>query len=293
MINDRRQWVWFGLSMAILASGCYTSGGTRGKLGDAMDKASDRNTGSRKVETHPSVNPSLAPGSERDTIVAYEAVDSVLVSHDPATGRVMLVKPKPKPAPPPLLQSLGIYAGSGTMKSTTYYGMSTIGVSYEAFLSDYKRFRVDGNLRASSIPIQQTSYLSESLDGGVLLLQAGGDLNYFTTPLHTFMGHYFFFGCHYTYMGWSYKNAIYADEYDDYGNKIGAEKIESDALQGLDFSLGMGWNPVQVKWFNIGFEVSPGAILWDTSTEKGFDNDVFPILAYLSLSATLKLNLKL
>ena len=276
--------------MTMFNMGCYTSGGTRGKLSDAMDKASDKNTGSRKVETHPPSRP-VNPETYRDTIAVYPTPDSLAVRHDTATGRAILVTSQSR-TPSAFMESAGLNAGSGTMKSTTYYGMTRLGVSYELFNSASQRYRIDFNLRASSVPIQQTSHLSESLKGGVVMLQAGADYNYFTTPPHTFMGHYLFCGVHYTYMVWRYKNAIIADEYDDYGNRLRTQRIDADALQGLDVSVGMGWNPVQVKWFNIGFEASPGVILWDTSTQEGFDNDVFPILTYLSLNATVKLNFK-
>lgn len=250
----------------LLLCGCYAGTKSRGKLSDAMSAASDDNKGSREVSTRDTLT--VPPDSGYAWRRRYHRDDS----RHYYRGSLELGA---------FYQSLGLVVGNGLLKSKDFYRLSMVGVSYEELWAPSKRIRLDFNGRIAQAPIQQTSKLSESLDGGVTLLQGGFDVNYFTTPHYTFMGHYLFAGFQVTSMWWSYRNAITTTQ---------GEVITGDQLGGLDVSLGMGWNPIQVKWFNIGLEAAPGVILWADETSKGFDNDVFPDLFYLLFNATMKFN---
>jgi len=130
-------------------------------------------------------------------------------------------------------------------------------------------------------PIQHTSVLKQSLDGGITLLNLGLIYRWFSTPEHTFLGQYFTLGLKYNYMIWSYKNPIWADTYDDWGNVTGTEKITYDRLSGFEFFSGIGFHILQVEEIQIGGEFSPGVIFWFGETSEGFENDVFSTFWYV------------
>ncbi|MBM3326599.1 MAG: hypothetical protein FJY65_06425 [Calditrichaeota bacterium] len=268
------------LAVLGLLCGCYTTTVSRGKLSDPMNKASDDYKGERVVRT-------------RDSLVVPP--ESLWVWHNAPGHRY----PPPEPAPQrrPLTNvfySIGFNLSSGLLHGGDFYGYRGGGLSYEMFGVDKrddirvngekekpKGSRFDFNVKFASAPLQETSRLNRSLTGGVGLFEIGGDADFFTTPYYTFMGHYFIVSLHYAYMGWSYRNAVRTEE---------GELIEGDALQGLDLGLGMGWNPMQMRYLHIGLEATTGIILWDTYTREGFENDVFKPFLYLQLSAMLKVN---
>jgi len=123
-------------------------------------------------------------------------------------------------------------------------------------------------------PIQHTSVLKQSLDGGITLLNLGLIYRWFSTPEHTFLGQYFTLGLKYNYMIW-------ADTYDDWGNVTGTEKITYDRLSGFEFFSGIGFHILQVEEIQIGGEFSPGVIFWFGETSEGFENDVFSTFWYV------------
>ena len=179
---------------------------------------------------------------------------------------------------------LGVSVGYGLLKSDDFYGLSSVMLSYEGF--SYHKIRFDLHLGLESSPIQEASLLNKSLDGGILMLQLGVDVNFFTTPPHTFMGQYFMIGTDIVFMSWSYRNPLIV--LDEYGDEV---KIESDGLSGLDLNLGLGWHLAQTKYFILGGEVQPGVIFWGPYTTEDFENDVFPTFWYLRLTVTMKLRL--
>lgn len=181
----------------------------------------------------------------------------------------------------------GIAYGSGAMNNKDFYGLNSLTLSLEGFAGE--KTRLDLKAGFSFAPIQQTSDLNESLSDGVVLLFAGFQYNRFTTPRYTFMGQYFFGGMNLALMVWSYKNPIFADEYDDYGNVIYTEKITSDALVGYDFHAGLGWNLAQTKIVNFGLELDLGITFWSWTTKEGFDNDVFESFRYAKINFMAKI----
>ena len=143
------------------------------------------------------------------------------------------------------------------------------------------RIRIDIHGSIHGAPVQETSSLSEALDGGVVLLGLKLDFNFYTTPSHTFIGQYFIFGIGYTYMQWHYANEVVMD-YDI---------IENDALDGLELYTGAGIHLIQTRFLNLGAELTPGVIFWLGRTAEGFDNDVFKPFWYIRLDFKLSIPL--
>jgi hypothetical protein len=173
---------------------------------------------------------------------------------------------------------LTLAGGTGVMKSSDFYGLNHVTIALGTFPAG--RHYIELLAGVSWAPVQETSTLSESLDGGISMVHLGLGYQYHTSPKHTFMSLYICAGLSYTYMWWSYKNPFEAMEYDEYGNPIGMETISSDGLSGFEIYIGLGANLVQTENFNLGAEVLPGLIAWLGETSEGFDNDVFDTFTY-------------
>jgi len=265
------------LILSILLAGCYTNKQRRGKLSDAMAGASKSKKEERKVKTKP-----VKRAVHHDSTRVIPGQDSLYISRKKAFINIETGSKVSKPA-------LGFITGTGLLKSEDFYGLSDFILSYESFNGQY--WRADIQLGTTYAPIQTTGLLNESLKDGVLIVHLGIQANRFTTPMHTFLGQYFYFGFKINAMMWSYKNPIIVDEYDDFGIVIGEEEISHDVLIGFDLNLGIGLNLIQTHYLTLGGECSPGVVLWANETEEGFDNDIFSSFLYIKLKLCVKLGL--
>jgi hypothetical protein len=250
----------------LLLAACTGSSQSNGaKLSDAMQKASDDNTGDRTVATRP-----LYQDEDTSRSMLGDFLSAVSVVHD-TTSESLHAAPVVKenssdtPAQPTWFSLAG---GSGVINSNALYGLNHLEARLSGYLSSRTRFALIGGIDWA--PVQTTSNLSRSLDGGVLILNARGQFNWYTTPQHTFLGQYFFLGGGYNYMMWQYRNAI----------RVAGRSVRSDALDGVEFFGGVGLNLIQTKHFQLGGEVTPGIMLWFPTTSEGFDNDVFSAFPY-------------
>ena len=263
---------------ALFLQSCFSSNKHRsGKLSDAMEEASDEHKGERKVDTQPD------PDDEDDGIehtVGVGGHSSGLVANDSLAADSALINKEHN------LNWLTLAGGTGLLKKDDFFGLNHASVALGAYAAERHYFEAIAGI--SWAPVQETSMLSESLDGGVTLLQIGLGYKYYTTPRHTFMGLYLCAGLGYTYMSWTYANPFEAMAYDEYGNEVGMETIRSDGLSGFEMYTGLGLNLIQSKKFQLGAEVLPGLIAWGGETSEGFDNDVFGAFYYTKLKFFLR-----
>ena len=249
----------------------------RGKLSDAMEESSDKHKGERKVDTQP--DPDYEPEEEEDIdVVGLGAAGLVAEGSQAADSADVSFGSK--------ADWVSIAGGTGLLKEEDFFGLNHFNLAIGTYPAD--KHYVELTAGISRAPLQETSLLSESLDGGVILLQLSLAYKYYTTPRHTFMGLYLCAGIGYTYMTWSYKNPFQAMAYDEYGNELGMETISSDGLSGFEIYGGLGVNLIQYNRFQIGAEVLPGVILWGGETSEGFDNDVFANFQYTKLKIFLR-----
>jgi hypothetical protein len=127
-----------------------------------------------------------------------------------------------------------------------------------------ERQRLEGFAGAGYPLIDEAADLDRSIDD-IWLVNFGVRYKFFTTPRHTFLGHYFTVGLAYSQLHWSYENPIQLDN----------ETIRRDDLEGLELFAGMGLHLAQTERFQLGLEVLPSMTLWAAHTAQGFDNDVF------------------
>jgi len=263
-------------------SSCFSSNhNRRGSLSDAMEKASDESE-DREVETEPDPEPEYYYEDDDDAyIVQSFSDDSSDQEYEQLQPEVIDTDLESIPA------WFSVRGGTGAIKGKDYFGLNHFNLAVGAFPEPQHRIEVNAGFAWA--PIQQTSVLKQSLDGGVTLLNLGLNYKWFTTPEHTFLGQYFSFGFKYNYMFWSYKNPILADYYDDWGNYDGTEEISNDGLSGFEFYTGIGFHVLQVKGFQIGTEFSPGVIFWVWETTEGFENDVFSTFWYVKFKVLVNL----
>jgi hypothetical protein len=251
-------------------AGSSRSNGAR--LSEAMRKASDDNSGDRTVATRPLYQEADTSGSLLGDFLSAVTIVHDSTSESPRDSRAPKEKQSDAPAQPTWL-SLG--GGSGVINSNALYGLNHIEARLSGYLSQRTRLALIGGIDFA--PVQTTSNLARSLDGGLLILNARGQFNWYTTPQHTFLGQYFFLGGGYNYMMWQYRNAI----------RAAGRSVRSDALDGVEFFGGVGLNLIQTKHFQLGGEVTPGIMLWFPTTSEGFANDVFSAFPYTRFTMVL------
>ena len=265
---------------ALFVQSCASSNKNRsGKLSDAMEEASDEHKGERKVNTQPDPD-----DEDEDNDIAY-SVDagghsSSLVANDSLTADSTLIDVESN------LNWFTLSGGTGLLKKDDFFGLNHASLALGAYAAQRHYFEVYAGI--SWAPVQETSMLSESLDGGVTLLQIGAGYKFYATPRHTFLGLYLCAGLGYAYMRWSYKNPFEAMAYDENGNELGMDTISGDGLSGFEMFAGLGVNLVQSKNFQLGAEVLPGLITWGGETSEGFNNDVFDTFYYTKLKLSLR-----
>jgi hypothetical protein len=242
--------VWF-LSLQGCCSS-FLSGGHRGRLSDAMEKASDDYEGEREVETEDDWQ---EDESEVETVISEDYSSTSL------TGQSSV-----SPADSSNQMSGKVFSmsgGPGLLSGEDFYGYHHANLGFGLCSRQLHIFQL--YVGYMWVPVSTTGTLHRSLNNGVLLLQAGAEIKYFMTPHYTFMGQYFIGGLAIHYMFWSYKNTIYAD----------GESINSDSMSGFELYAGVGINLMQTRYFQLGGECLPGMILWSKETRRGFENDVF------------------
>ena len=289
-----------------MLAGCASSKEGRGNLSGAMNKASDKHTGSRDVApattTYTPIDVHVeVPREERreqeehhehrehlrdqerqndssfaivdtskvfsDTIVVPDSAQQTAQNNIPVSTAAEDLFPKPVPW-------VSLSGGSGLVDQTTYYGLSNATLRIGVNVDESTRIEFEGWVGWS--PIQTTSQLSHSIDG-ITILGAGIRGSWYLTPPYTFLGVYLFGGAGYNYMMWSYKNALTSE----------GSTINNDAIDGVDLYAGVGVNIVQTKNFQLGFEARPGVGVWIGPTSQGFDNDVFSPLWYVKFGPVL------
>lgn len=263
------------LIMALLP-GCSGSGANRrGKLSDAMEKASDKHHGDRKTET----KPPPAPETGENTV---SLPDSEVTATQVEVERTSL--PGEDTSPDSDITSWGWTTLSFGTALTTQDGFAGLN-QFNLTLGNYiaQRWRAEVVLGGGWAPMKEGSDLHNSLKKNVIILSIGLTAKYYLTPGHTFLGNYLLAGLSYDRMFWEYKNPITADVYDEYGNVINTEKIHSDNIGGTDIYLGIGFNLAQTRRFQLGLEAVPGILLWGSQTWGKFDNDVFKPAVYAKL----------
>lgn len=270
----------FGL---ILQSCFGTSKNRRGKLSDAIEESSDEHKGKRKVETQPDPDyeedePDYVVGVVSETEALVED-DSLSADSVPVDSAIIIQRRSQ--------DWFTVAGGTGLLKQDDFFGLNHFNLAIGTFPAEKHYLELAAGF--SWAPVQETSLLSQSLDGGVILFHIGLGYNYYFTPEHTFMGIYLCAGLGYAYMRWSYKNPFEAMAYDENGNELGMETISSDGLSGFELYTGFGLNLVQTEGFQFGAKVLPGLIAWGGETSEGFDNDVFDTFYYTKLKLFIRI----
>lgn len=290
----------FMFAMALLLNCSGSGANRRGKLSDAMGKASDKHEGDRKTNTEPSPGWEIEEGVEKEKVSAKPAEKARVRVASPPDSGVAVNRPNVEEA---------TLAGKDTSKDTSidsifarpswfslsfgkalttqdgFAGLNQFNFAFGGYNS--QRGRVEVVIGVGWAPVEEGSELRNSLEDNVIILSIGVAGKYYLTPQHTFLGNYFFGGVTYNHMVWEYKNAIIADVYDDYGNVSGTEEIDFDNIGGLDIYLGIGFNLAQIRRFQLGLEAVPGILLWGFQTHEGFDNDVFKPAVYGKLKVVI------
>ena len=248
--------------------GCATTGRyekRRGSLKDAAEKASDDYEGERKVKTEYEW-----VDDEPEIVAIYEETDEEKYQ-DYEEGEYSEV-----------LNGfwLNTKFSTGLVKSEHFYGFHQFNLGIGGYIKEKNWLSFFVGYAHS--PVQETSKLHKSIDGGVHILNAGFEWKYFTTPKYTFLGNYLLLGSALDYMCWEYKNALV----DQYGYII-----ESDCLGGFELYTGIGFNLINPYKVKLGIEISPGVIFWGGNTSEGFDNDLFDPFLYLKLKVILNFSL--
>ncbi len=237
----------------------------RGKLSEAMEKASTDYEGDRRISTpeHEYRDPVLIPDVDEQIIsVPDRGPDMPDTETEGQKQEDEHGFWYTEESDNDILYSLT--GGTGVIKGEDFYEHKHISISVGKYLSENQRLEFFGGIGWA--PVQETSDLDNSIEDGIILFVGGINYKYFTTPRYTFLGQYFLLGIALNEMFWHYENPIIVEN---------ENRIRSDHITGLELIAGLGVHIAQTKYFQIGAEVLPNIILWDFSTNKGFSNDVF------------------
>jgi hypothetical protein len=174
---------------------------------------------------------------------------------------------------------LGFGIGTGAISIGDLYGMTEFSACFTKPFGDDEVGAV--YLLVQHAPVQHTSRLKASLNGGVTIVGIVGDFRFYRTPLYTFIGHYLSAGIGVHALVWEYLHELQLPQYDDNDMFTGYERVTNDAILGFDLHAGMGFDIGQVWGAHLEGEVTPGLMLWSGKSTKGFNNDLFKPFLYL------------
>ncbi len=228
------------------------------KLSKAMKKSSDEYKAERTIDTddtqpdRPQFKPLLHPSMPDES--APEKASGEKIQSD-------------------TIGVAGLNIGTGSFEGNDFYRLHHADLSFGFYFKEKRRWEAFVGL--GQLMVDETAELDKSIDD-VWLYSIGLRYKRYTTPDHTFLGHYFTFGLSYDYLHWSYENDILVDD----------RTVGGDGLYGYQFFGGMGFNLAQFNNYQLGVELLPSVVLWQAYTDEGFDNDVFGTLFMLKLRFT-------
>jgi hypothetical protein len=243
---------------------------SRGRLSDAMEKASDNNKGSRKTEVPDDEN------NDHLSVIFYPFKEDVVEEgpsdgngdartsespmHDPENGKNEIYP-------------IGGSGGVGLLKSDDFSEMIYTDVSFGWLENDSW---LELYIGAAWAGVDHASELDASLDSGITLFNFGFDYKKKISANPKWDTPYFLFGAAYQWMSWGYENAITTAD---------GDTIKDDSLDGLEIHAGFGKNLTKTNGSNFGIEVIPAVIFWSPQTKEGFENDVFDPFFMLKIQA--------
>jgi hypothetical protein len=260
----------------ISCSASKSSKRSRGSLSDAMGKASDKNKGSREVESD----------DEEDEGSGFSIFDifSSTNNDDDEKRRTRYRE-----------EEISYVEENNTAPKINYGSI---------FSLNYNNNRA--NLNGSIISNNQfgIQYLSKSSDRnstgfGVYLNYGESDLasqklsesikniSFFNLGLvqrlglsenKTFAGSFLELAAGYTHFSWTYQNPI----------KSESEYIKRDAVGGIDLSMGLGLILFQKSNFQLVPSINAGIKLLSDETSKGFDEDFFKSSSHINFKIALE-----
>ncbi len=231
---------------------------TRGKLSEAMEKSREANAEERQVS---------------DTKIEYD-------HKEPYPLRKRYHKDENRFNQHLGDKDYGIRINNSLIYSKDING--EIGSSFVIASHTAPKRRLSLDLGFSYSPMNLESKLSKSIDG-YLEGHIGLQRRIYSTPDHTLMGLFMLFGADVRFIAWTYKNPIKTAVYDEFGNFISDELINSDGLNGLSFHLGAGWSFIQSKHIKLSAELCLLGAIYGFETWENFENDVFPTSAQVRL----------
>jgi hypothetical protein len=278
---------------------------SRGKLSDAMAKASDQNKGSRVIsesDTETTFQPypddyifSEINDSEnkrnqktRPLDIIFSELDKkgagALGENKEAESNSSNIPSDSKIKPSDIRQSnkenqkeknspFGIMGGVGIISSQDFSEMINLNITLGGYHRDKGGCIYLGGSWAG---VDRTSKMDNSINDGVFLINLGVDLkNSFFNNSKWHMP-YFIYGGAYRHMFWTYENQISTSD---------GTIISSDSLSGIELHAGLGKSVLRTKGRRIGIEVVPSIIFWLWRTDNGFANDVFDPFIFLNMRA--------
>ncbi len=255
------------LGLSILTS-CSVNQRTA-NLKDAMKKSSNKYFGNRKVSGY--VHKS---NDSKNNDNFKKAEVRIITKPNPEKNKIVLFDST-------YSKMVAFRFGTGFLNSKEFYGLSHFSF-LKGVYSSKKHDAILFHFGLTQSPVQQTSDINYSISGGIFELSVGGEHRKYLTSSYVFLGNYLHVGGNLDFMTWKYKNTIYVDEYDDYGN-LTTKSVNSDGLFGLDFFCGTGIDINQTKRKHLGLEITPGIQIWFPITTQGFKNNYFYPYFYLKV----------
>lgn len=273
------------LLTAILVSCSYASDKERGKLSEAVEKSNDDYEGERKVaDTQESDDEedgslfwfilNLLSSSDDDD----HDVNDDMEDDDDETVNMEIC-----------YQSFGLSLLGGLHHSLNYSRFAGFSLQYSLAFHPNRIHSLEYGHHF--FPIKQNSYFYGSIPR-LSNVSFGYQFRYYFSPAHKPMSPFLAFGLESKILSWKYKNPVYTDVYDEFGNFLLTEEISSDRIFNISSSIGTGVTFLRTKKINTSIGIHLGGIIYKDKTFESFENDLFFPDFFARLNVTFEFSFK-
>lgn len=240
--------------LSLLLQGCGTTEPMkRGKLSDAMGKASNTHKGARTVDPVP--DETAMQDSHQQHVMSDSSQNTVASTH---------AQDDEEMTPGRRFGSIGLSYGKGLIEGKKYLTHDSYQLSVGS--TEAGKWRHALLLGTESIRVNPSSSLYDSVRPNLRVFSflIKGEYSFFSqaAPVRP----YLMLGAGGAHMIWRYNNGI--STYD-------GATIYFDGVSGLTLQTGVGVSATMMRFLRISAEFTPRVHLWSDTTSEDFDNDYF------------------
>jgi len=275
------------LATAVLVSCAYAEK-SRGKLSEAVEKSNDDYDGERKV-----ADTQESDDEESGGLLQF-ILDLLSSDDNDDQGKIDAVEGNDDDDDEPKIKeicykSFGVSLLGGYHHSLNYSRFAGFGLQYSLAFhpSRVHSFEYEHYF----FPIKQDSYFYGSIPR-LSNVSLGYQFRYYFAPIYKPVSPFLAFGLESKVLYWKYKNPVYTDVYDEFGNFILTEEISYDAVFNISSSIGTGVTLFRTNKVNASIGLYLGGTFFHDKTFESFENDLFFPVFFARFNVTFEFSFK-